>query len=352
MKRTLIAALSLIFVFNILMMTGCSDRKQVYLTTGFKEDELFKINDISGTLPELYIYLNDYAGKYERVYGESIFETEVDDVTMADNVKDNALAELSQIKAMNLLAKQNGTELSEEEVLLANEAATDYYASMRSDAADEYGITTDLLSNMFKEYRLSQKLYEEMIEDINPEISDDEARTITVEHIFIKTYTRDSAGNPVEYSEAAKNIAYEKAEEILSLAKDGEHDFHDLVLQFSDGELSDYSFGKGDTESEFEEAAFNLGVDEISDVVTTRYGYHIIKCLSTFNREETDLNKIKIADKLREESFGDYFDEFSSSLVTYLNDELWESVNITPGNYLSDQSFFDVYNKYFDEGER
>ena len=34
-----------------------------------------------------------------------------------------------------------------------------------------------------------RQVYEYIIKDINPEISDDEARTITVDYILIKTYT-------------------------------------------------------------------------------------------------------------------------------------------------------------------
>ena len=38
---------------------------------------------------------------------------------------------------------------------------------------------------------------EHLIADINPEISDDEARTITVQHILIKTYSLNEDGEKV-----------------------------------------------------------------------------------------------------------------------------------------------------------
>ena len=41
---------------------------------------------------------------------------------------------------------------------------------------------------------LADKVYRQIISDINPEISDDEARTITVQHILIKTVTENADG--------------------------------------------------------------------------------------------------------------------------------------------------------------
>ena len=72
--------------------------------------------------------------------------------------------------------------------------------------------------------------------------------------------------------------------------------FESLIEKYSDAAESTLSFGKGEQEAAFEEAAFNLGTDEISGVVETSEGYEIIKCISTFNREETDRNKEKIAE--------------------------------------------------------
>lgn len=57
---------------------------------------------------------------------------------------------------------------------------------------------------MYEEYSLAQKVYEYLIADINPEISDDEARTITVQHILVKTYSLNEAGERVPYTDEKK----------------------------------------------------------------------------------------------------------------------------------------------------
>ena len=72
-----------------------------------------------------------------------------------------------------------------------------------------------------------------------------------------------------------------KAEGILELVKKGE-DFAQLAASYSDDPSSKEGgdlgfFKRGDMIPKFEEAAFALNPGEVSDVVQTEYGYHIIK---------------------------------------------------------------------------
>lgn len=83
-------------------------------------------------------------------------------------------------------------------------------------------------------------------------------------------------------SEDAKFIAKEKAERILDSVKMG-MDFSELAKRNSDDSLSAIQGGslgkakKGSFVKEFEEAAFILKPGEVSGIVETEFGYHIIK---------------------------------------------------------------------------
>lgn len=351
-SRKSISRFLLVFLLFQIFLSGCGKQEadiKVVLTTGFQKNEIFRIETMSCTLPEIMVFLTNSQNQYESMYGKEIWETDLNGVTLEENVKETVLAQLAQIKTMNLLAVRHGVVLEEEEQQLVKEAAAAYFQSLNDVEKESMRVTEEIIQSLYGEYALANKVYEYIIKDINPEISDDEARTITVQHILIKTYALDGTGKKIEFTESAKEDAYGRAEQILRLARDEESDFESLIMQYSEDEKGTYSFGKGEMEISFEEAAFNLETGEISNIVETSYGYHIIKCISTFNREETDVNKVKIVEKKRDEVFGQEYEVFVESLTRDLNEDLWESIEFIDNEEVTTSSFFDIYNQYFEK---
>jgi parvulin-like peptidyl-prolyl isomerase len=97
---------------------------------------------------------------------------------------------------------------------------------------------------------------------------------VKARHILIKV-SKDAS--PDE-----KKTARKKADEILAKIKKGE-DFASLAEKYSDdpgsakkgGDLG--YFPRGRMVKPFEDAAFSLNPGEVSDIVETKFGYHIIK---------------------------------------------------------------------------
>lgn len=340
-----------------LLVTGCqrsgettgeaAEEPTVVLTSGFARNEVFKIESMSGTLPEIMVYLVNMQEQYESVYGKEIWQRDLNGTTLAESVKDTVLANLAQVKAMNLLAQKHNVTLDEMEKQFAKEAAKEYYESLNETEIAVMQVNEEILAQMYEEYALANKVYEYIIKDINPEISDDEARTITVDYILIKTYTTDGTGAKIEYSEEDKEEARDLAEDILRQAKEEGSDFKELVLKYSEGDKGTYSFGKGETEEGFEQAAFNLATGEISNLVETPSGFYIIKCLSTFDKDQTSANKVKIVEEKREEVFGEEYDAFAQGLTRDINEKLWESISLVDDEEVTTRQFFNIYHDYF-----
>ncbi|MBU1317718.1 MAG: peptidylprolyl isomerase [candidate division Zixibacteria bacterium] len=87
----------------------------------------------------------------------------------------------------------------------------------------------------------------------------------------------------VTASQATIDSARVKAYSIKGMLDAGA-DFEQLAKEYSDdpsaadgGDLG--YFGKGDLVPEFENVAFALPIGDVSDVVGTQYGFHIIKCI-------------------------------------------------------------------------
>ena len=102
---------------------------------------------------------------------------------------------------------------------------------------------------------------------------------VRASHILFKTEGKD------------ENAVKAKAEEVLKLAKAPGADFAALAKKYSEDESNsgnggdlDY-FGRGRMVAEFEQAAFAMKNGDISDLVKTAFGFHIIKMVD--NKPET-----------------------------------------------------------------
>lgn len=136
--------------------------------------------------------------------------------------------------------------------------------------------------------------------------------TVKASHILIKVEPNASADD--------KKKAKEKAEAILKQVKGGA-DFAEVAKKESGcpsapqgGDLG--FFGKGQMVPPFEKAAFALKPGEVSDVVETQFGYHIIKLTDkrpaeTVTFEET---KDRIVQFLKQQKVQEGISEFVEGL--------------------------------------
>ena len=123
--------------------------------------------------------------------------------------------------------------------------------------------------------------------------------TVTAQHIIIKV---KDWNDKKEVEEARKKINM-----ILKKAKAGE-DFSELAKKYSEGPSKDKggdlgTFKRGDMIKEFEDVAFSMKDGEISGVVKTSYGFHIIKVNKHVQGKDLKLDEAKdeIIKKIKKE---------------------------------------------------
>lgn len=117
---------------------------------------------------------------------------------------------------------------------------------------------------------------------------------VKASHILIKV---DSGADDAEKADAKKRL-----EEIRKRLKKGE-DFAAVATELSEGPSSKNGgdlgyFSRGRMVKPFEDAAFALKTGDISDIVETQFGYHIIK--RTDQRPEAVIPFEDVQDRLRE----------------------------------------------------
>ncbi|MDG1132516.1 MAG: peptidylprolyl isomerase, partial [Opitutales bacterium] len=102
---------------------------------------------------------------------------------------------------------------------------------------------------------------------------------ISASHILISYKGADRADSEIS---RAKQVAKKEASRIRGLIINGGKDFADMAKKHSDGPSGPKGGDLGSFKFEvmaqpFSEAAFNLNIDEVSEVVETGFGFHIIK---------------------------------------------------------------------------
>ena len=123
--------------------------------------------------------------------------------------------------------------------------------------------------------------------------------------------------------------------------------FETLSEKYNEADDATISFGKGEVDAALEAAAFNLATDEVSDIIETADGYEIIKCVTTFNKTETEANKVRIVEERKKEAFGKQYDDFADNLTRELNNELWDKIKLVHDSRIKTSSFREIYDKYF-----
>ncbi len=346
----LLAAISLACLCTACQKDQAEDGQvtQVVFTTGFEADELFRIGAISCKKSEYMVYLTNMQNEYEAIYGPQIWDETIDNATLGDKMQQVVLARIAQIKTMNLLAKEQNLELSQEDIQRAAEGAKQYFDSLNDTERTLLEVEYEDIQKLYEEYALANKVYQLIIKDTNPEISDDEARMVTVSQILIRTTARDEKGQEHPFSQDGLNQARRTMEDIKKQLSHGE-DFDSLAARYNEADQITISFPKGEVDMALEEVAFNLGKDEVSDIIKTQEGLIICKCISTLDREQTDIRKVQILNQRKEEAFSSIYDDFTKTQIRDLNDELFESLTYIHDENVTTQSFFKIFNELFQE---
>ena len=307
MKRKIAILLSSLLCIS---SVGCSKSND--------SDVVATVNGENITVKEYKSTLELYKENLESMYGTAIWDTEVEKgVKYKDTFKDIMLDQMIDIEAVTQQAKKDGLAPSKEEVdkafdeLKKNIDADEAYKK----ALQEKGIDDTYLRQQ-QEQDLTIQNYKENF-DKNVKITDEEMQKYYNEHK--KDYYKDEVkashilistvdDNGKELSEAKKKEAKKKAEEVLKKAKSGE-EFSELAKEYSDDKGSAENggdlgyFTKGQMVQPFEEAAFSLKPGEISGIVESEYGYHIIKVYDKideqlpFNDVKDEIKNILIEDK-------------------------------------------------------
>lgn len=279
-----------------------------------------KVGDISITESELAEALNRFkpASVYHNVGTEKM-----------EKFKKDALNELIDIELFHKEAKKRGVKISKsaiDEVVEANitrlgskkkmnEALTKKGISMEDfkEEIRKHQMVLTLLNDLAKEAEYKDEELRRYYEDNKSKFKRPEG--LRLYHILVKV---EPGATEEEWEKRRLDV-----EEILRKIKSGE-DFGDTAYNYSEDpykfKSGDLGFvHKGQLEKEIEDAAFSLKEGELSGVIRSIYGFHIIKAGE--RKPEAIVSFDEIKEKTRKELNGKRLEEKKKELLDRLRKE-------------------------------
>ena len=336
-KRGSVLAVLLACICLAVFFGGCGKKEKASPGETLKEGELFRLNDTVCTKPEALIFVLSQKNRYEAGCGAEVWDVKVGDQTFEEYMKGNLQDFLVKMKCMAAMAAQYEVEPGDEEEKRIAQAAAVYLEGLPEQLKKDTGIDKKTVETVFREYYTASLLMEKLTADVSSEISEDEARVIAIQQIYLGTEGMD---------QAAKEQTRAEAEALLARAQSGE-DFSTLAKDKNQSEVFERELVRGETEQAFEDAAFALSLEEISQVVETSDGFYLIRCVNNYDEAKTAQNKENLGKKHKSDRFRDYYEAFVADVTAVNNESAWESLSYRGSYGKADTDFYTIYSQYF-----
>lgn len=322
MKKTIGLILSLAFI--LLSFSGCTlGDHQVYFNGGTGLFGVFRIGDMKCSKEEAGLYLATYKNLYGTVGDTLLWEGDFETDAISDSIKSGVMTHLTRVYSLNIYAKENDITLTENEKALVKKATADFYSGLEKYDRKKLGLKESDIEKMYLRYALAEKVYFEMMNQVDEEVSEDEARIMDAYVLF--------------------TTSEEDAQKISSSLKSG-GSFETLLGTYGEGDKTLQSIGRGDYEEEVEEVIFQLDDEEVSECIATDSGYYFVKCMDKYNEELSETNKTNVIEKRKEQVISDMISQQNEAYYSEINTSLWENFDVDSN--IKTSNFFTVLEQY------
>ena len=333
MKRFIALMLSLTFLLTSCGALDSIETPNVVIGMSMSEDDLIRINGQNLKVAEGRLILAAQKQATEKIYNDTIWTVKSDDGKEYQEAVLYSIKEfLARLLCMSVMAEENGVNLNSRETALIRSCTEEYLKQADPKILSELAITEEIVENAFTHYYLYQTLVSIMTEDMDTEISYDDARVGKGYVIFLKK----TGESRKEELKAIKKVM-KKSENFLTDAE-----------EYNEGGEIERQIKRGSFPKEAEDAFFALEEGQVSDFITTEEGYYMFYCVADYDADATKENRNEMIKKMREESFNEKYDAFIKTLSVEVNDSAWEGFTIADIP-VTGADFFDIYDFEMDK---
>jgi foldase protein PrsA len=318
----------------VLILSGCA------VQTGDDYSQL-----VVATYGDQNIYLDEANFKirgtqymYEMIYSSyttDLWGTDLGDGSgknYEDMVKEDTMAEILQTYVLMSYADEYNVSLTDADKEKVQEAVTSYMDSTDENVLKVGRATEELVTKVYENNALANKVWQAMVADVDTEVSDEEAAQISVSYVNIpeddETYTDPEATANKILKKVKKGTALSDVVsdyDGLSVST-GQYDKYESTDTEDDSDDSDEDSTDAVTEGLTTEAR-KLATGESSVFQIDGNGWYVLYCDSDFDEDATEEQKESIIDTRKSDKFNELYESLDKKKFT-VDDDVWAKVSL------------------------
>ena len=306
------------------------------------------INDEKIMLDEFHVYFHGIKQYFEQSGGSDIWDTDFEGKTAEEVAKDRTLNTIASVKFATQKAKELDLQLTPQEEETAKIEAENITTDIGQKQLEKMGTTESKIFKIMEDKAFYTKVFDELTKNftLNEEELDYyynqqkiSLLEFRIKDIILKTHEL-SDNKLIALPESVQVEAKQKAEMALERAKMGEN-FDELVREYTQDQIGkqnngEYRFQIGEMKDQpqLEETALRLEPGEISDIIETPFGYHIIKLEERIEPDTQKLEQLRsqlqeyITTMKKLDIFNQEFEKWRNKAVIQKNDAVWNEIRI------------------------
>lgn len=291
------------------LLCACAE---VRLKTAAIKDALIQVEDATLSYAEGVFLLMEEKAAYERGQDVNIlWDQKAGELSLSDYVKDGVKDRLIRYAAAQVLSDRYAAYPTDEE---KTKAGDDAVASWTKISAlydvSEYDITAETVRDLYDKEAVYNAVYEKITTDAAKDVNEDNTRVMLADYVVI----------PVENGEEAANKVREA---VLSGG-----DFQKACEKEGLSLLAAQHIKRGDLPPDVDNISFALKDNEMSEVIESKNGFYLIRCLDDNLLDESAANYNEILANTKERAFQKAWLDFSSDAKLSIDDRFWNKLDL------------------------
>ena len=277
-----------------------------------EDSVVIAVGEEKATYQEVLVYMYILKDRYQDTLGNGIWDYEFGEgKTLKSMAIEQVVSMITEMKVINKKAIELGVDLTGDESEEIRQYASGIFKSISQEDIEEYHLSEEIFTKVYQESEIANKVYDACISGISTDVTEDQAKQVTVQYIYLQTSGINQSGVMVSLSEEEVQRRYEEAKTLRKRAKNCT-DFYSFAKANTEADLTEITIGREDMCNEFTEVAFSLDNNELSHVVSSEDGFYIIYCVENNEVESSAAKREELIAAAQKENFEQQYEQWAS----------------------------------------